>query len=227
METEKAVLLRQIIESAKAGLISRSVVAQTAMRAEYMAAVSSANVPSTLAHIMLDRAVSRIGNMMAKTERETANRTTAEIFDIVGTAEIPNMQANLLIFKDDIVRQLSRDARSISSIFRQFQMALNTIRPDRHTLAKASALRNVSGPRTFTYKDKVGKLWEASVYLKTHGSQYYYGLTNDLVAADLREKGLVNAILNRPGHISDGMVVSLDDLDKDKYFHPGSQAIMT
>ena len=227
MEHEKAVLLRQIIELSKAGLVSRSVVAQTAMRAEYMAAVSSDNVPSTLAHIMLDKAVSRIGQTAAKTEREIADNTTAQIFDIVGTAEIPNMQADLLVFKNDIVRQLSRDARSISSIFQQFQISLNTVRLDRHALAKASALKSVLDPKTFTYRDKAGKIWDANVYLKTHGSQYYYGLTNDLVEADMREKGQATAILNRPGHTSDGMFVFLENVDREKYFHPGSQAILT
>ena len=43
----------------------------------------------------------------------------------------------------------------------------------------------------------------------------------------MREKGLVNAILDRPGHITDEMVMPLGDLDKEKYFHPGSQAILT
>lgn len=228
MDAERSNLIRTLIETAKDDIINRSLVSQAAMRAEYMAAVSSENTPSTLSHIMLDKALSRIGNSAAKTEREIAQNVTAQIFEISGDSETPNMQKDLLVFQTDLVKQLSRDARAISSLFRQFQVSLNTMKSNNHPLAKAKALGGVRDPRVFTYKDKAGKIWDANIYLKTHSAQYYYGLTNDLALSGLYSEGRSSATLDRPGHKTDGLEIALSEVSNVqlKYFHPGSQAIM-
>lgn len=227
MDAESALEVRQIIESAKGELVNRSLLVQTAMRAEYMSAIYSPHTPSTISQITLDRELVVIGRSAANTEKQIAQSVTDQIFRVVGASEIPDMAANLLVFQNDIARQLSRDASSIRRIFQKAQLGLANSNHGSQVTAKANALKDVNEKKVFTYRDKVGKFWNSDVYLKAHSSQYYYGLTNDLAAAGMREKGDVNAILNRPGHVSDGMVMSLGNLDKSKYFHPGSQAILT
>lgn len=227
MDAEKAILVRQTIELAKAELVNRSLLVQAAMRAEYMSAMYSPHTPSAISQITLDRELSTVGKSAANTERQIASRVSSEIFDIIGESETPNMMSNLLTYQGEIIRQFGRDANTISTIFQKAQLGLSSENPGSLVIARANALRTVGEENVFTYKDKAKKIWDAGTYLKTHSSQYYYGLANDLVIAGMRAKGSASAILNRPGHESDGMEMSLENLDKDKYLHPGSQGILT
>ena len=227
MDAEKALLVRHIIELAKAELVNRNLLVQAAMRAEYMSAIYSPHTPSAISQITLDRKLSAVGKSASNTERQIASRVSSEIFDIIGESETPDMMSNLLNYQGEIIKQLGRDANTISTIFQKTQLGLSNTNSGSLVIARANALRAVGGQKVFTYKDKVKKLWDAGTYLNAHSSQYYYGLANDLVIAGMRAKGDVNAILNRPGHVSDGMVMSLENLDKEKYFHPGSQGKLT
>ena len=230
MDAGKAAKLRQIIERAKRDLVNRYDLIHSAMRGEFMSAIYSPRVPSARAQRDIDRRLSTLGGEAARTEREISRSVTEEIHAVVGWVETPETVSNLFIFQADIVRQIRRDAKTVSSLFRQIQTTINTLTKDKYVSAKAQALQHITKPGVFTYKDKIGKIWDARTYLKTHGSKYYYGLANDLVVGDMRGKGLVNAVLDRPGHVSNGMVVSLSELGSEmqsKYFHPGSQGILT
>lgn len=229
MDAEKAARLRQIIKRAKRDLISRYDLIHSAMRGEFMSAIYSPHIPSSKAQNDIDRRLSSIGNEAAKTERKIANSVTEEIHDVVQWVETPEMIVSLLTFQNDIVRQISRDAKAISSLFRQVQTSLNALARDKHLSAKAQALQHIAKPGVFTYKDKAGKIWDTRIYLKTHGSKYYYGLANDLAVGDLYSKDRTSATLDRPGHPSDGLEIDLVELDQDmksRYFHPGSQGIL-
>ncbi len=228
MDAERSSLVRHIIELAKDGLANRSALTHAAMRAEYMSAIYSAEMPSSMSQIRLDRVLSNIGKAAADTERQIANKTTNEIFDMVGEVETPNMVSDLLTFQNDVAKQVSRDAQAISSLFQQVQVSVNRLTTTDRVLAKAQALKHVGGPKVFTYKDKVGKIWKSEVYLKTHSSQYYYNLTNDLVLGGLYGEGRKTATMDRPGHKTDGLEIALTEIGavQSKYFHPGSQAIL-
>jgi len=86
---------------------------------------------------------------------------------------------------------------------------------------------NVLGDSAFTYRDSANKIWGAKRYLETRGAQYYYGLANDLIIESAVLEGRASVRLNRPGHKTDGIEVSIGELKeiRMKYFHPGSQAI--
>lgn len=230
MGAEKAAILRQIIERAKRGLASRYDLVHSAMRGDFMSAIYSQHVPSAKAQNDIDSRLSAIGSESAKTERQIANLVTKEIQDVVQWVETPGMVKNLFDFRNDIVRQISRDAAAISSLFRQVQTSLNALDKSKHLLAKAQSLKHIAKPGVFTYKDKAGKIWDTQIYLKTRASKYYYGLANDLSVGDLYSQDRTSATLDRPGHSSDGLEIDLAELDpetKSRYFHPGSQGILT
>jgi len=229
MDAEKAVRLRQIIERAKRDLIGRYDAIHAAMRGEFMSAVYSPAVPSSKAQSQLDRKLSTVGGEAARTERSIAKSITQEIKGVVGWIETPEMVANLYDFQIEIVRQISRDSQAVSSLFRQVQTVINTLPKDKHVSAKAQALRHITKPNTFTYKDKAGKIWYTKIYLKAHSSQYYYGLANDLAIGDISSENRKSVTLNRPDHLSDGIEFDLVDITpemKSKYLHPGSQGIL-
>lgn len=230
MDAGKAAKLRQIIERAKRDLVSRYSLVHSAMRGEFMSAIYSGNVPSAKAQSDINRRLAKIGGEAANMERQIANAITEEIHDVVQWVETPEMIVALLTFQNDVIRQIRRDANAISSLFRNVQTSINALTRDRHLLAKAQALQHISKPGVFTYKDKAGKIWDAKVYLKTHGSRYYYGLANDLAIGDILSQGRTSATLDRPGHPTDGLEIGLNDIDAEmesKLFHPGSRGILT
>ena len=229
MDAGKAAKLRQIIERAKRELTGRYSLIHAAMRGEFMSAIYSPSVPSAKAQNDLDRRLSTLGGDAARTEREAARSVTEEIHAVVGWVETPGMVENLSVFQADIVRQIGRDARAVSSLFRKVQTTINALTKDKHFSAKAQALQHITKSSVFTFKDKAGKIWDVQVYLKTHSSKYYYGLANDLAIGSMYSEGRYDATLDRPGHPSDGLEIDLAKLDAEmesKYFHPGSRGIL-
>jgi len=229
MDAGKAAKLRQIIERAKRGLISRYDLIHAAMRGEFMSAIYFPYVPSSKAQNDLDRRLSVLGVESSRTEREVANSVTEEIHSVVDWVKTPEMVAGLFTFQGDIVRQIRRDAKAISSLFRKVQTTLDILSKDKHLSAKAQALQHITKPGVFMYKDKAGKIWDARIYLKTRSSKYYYELANELAVGDIYAEERLSAILDRPGHPSDGLEINLADIDQEmesKYFHPGSQGIL-
>ncbi len=226
MDAEKAAKLRQIIERAKGDLTSRHNLIHAAMRGEFMSAIYSAGVPSSRSQNSIDRKLSDIGNEAAKVEREIAKSVTQELYAVVDWVETPKMVENLFTFQRDVVRQIGREARAVSSLFSKVQININALTKDKHLSAKSQALQHITKPGVFTYKDKVGKTWDAKTYLRTHGSKYYYGLANELAVGDISSEGRKTATLDRPGHDSDGLEFDLNDIDVPRYFHPGSQGIL-
>ena len=229
MDAGKAAKLRQIIERAKRDLIGRYSLVQAAMRGEFMSAIYSPSVPSAKAQNDLDRRLSTLGGDAARTERKVSKSVYEEIHAVVGWIETPAMVENLSVFQTDIVRQISRDARAVSSLFRKVQTTLNALTKDKYFSAKAQALQHITKPGVFTFKDKAGKIWDVQTYLKTHSSKYYYGLANDLAIGSMYSEGHYSATLDRPEHESDGLKIDLakiDDEMKSKYFHPGSRGIL-
>jgi len=229
MDAEQAATLRQIIEKAKRELISRYDLIHSAMRGEFMSAIYSAQVPSTKAQITVDRRLFDIGREASKTERQIVTSISEEIHRVAQGVETPEMIVSLLTFQNDIVRQVSRDARAVSRLFRQVQVSLDSLSRDKHLPAKAQALQHVSKPGVFTYRDKAGKIWDTKVYLKTAGSKYYYGLANDIAIDSIHSQGRESATLDRPSHPSNGLEINLAEIDAEmesKFFHPGSQGIL-
>ncbi|MCK5643217.1 MAG: hypothetical protein KAJ19_20580 [Gammaproteobacteria bacterium] len=229
MDAGKATKLRQIIERAKRDLISRYDLTHAAMRGEFMSAIYSPSVPSAKAQGDLDRRLDIIGSEAARTERNMATSVTEEINEVVDWIKTPEAVANLFAFKHDIVSQIGRDARAISSLFRQVQTSLNALTRDKHLSAKAQALKHIIKPSVFAYRDKIGKIWDSKVYLRTRSSKYYYELANDLAVGNIQSEGRTSATLDRPGHPSDGLKIDLVDINPEmesKYFHPGSQGIL-
>lgn len=229
MDAEKAARLRQIIEGAKKEIIGRYDLIHSAMRGEFMSAIYSRSVPSAKAQNDIDRRLFNIGSEAAKTERQIATLVTERIHDVVRWVETPEMIVNLLTFQNDVVRQISKDAKSISRLFRQVQVSLNDLDRNKHLSAKAQALQHVTKPGVFSFRDKAGKIWDTRIYLKTHSSKYYYELANELAGGDIYSESREIGVLDRPGHSSDGMEIALADIDpemRSKYFHPGSQGIL-
>lgn len=229
MDAGKAAKLRQIIERAKRDIISRYDLIHAAMRGEFMSAIYSPSVPSVKAQHNIDRRLSTLGGEAVRTEREIAKAVYEEIHAVVGWVESPKMVADLFVFQADLVLQIRRDAKAISSLFRQVQTTVNALSRDKHVSAKAQALQHITKPGVFTFKDKAGKVWDARIYLKTRGSKYYYGLANELAIGSIYSEGRGNATLDRPGHPSNGLEVDLAEIDvemESRYFHPGSQGIL-
>ena len=229
MDAGKAAKLRQIIERAKRDLIGRYSLIHAAMRGEFMSAIYSPGVPSARAQNNLDRRLSTLGDDSARTEREIARSVTEEIYAVVDWVETPAMVENLSVFQADIVRQISRDARAVSSLFRQVQTTLNALTRDKYFSAKAQALQHITKSSVFTFKDRAGKIWDVQAYLKTRSSKYYYELANDLAIGSMYSEERFTATLDRPGHPSDGLEINLSEIDvelKSKYFHPGSRGIL-
>lgn len=230
MDAEKAAKLRQIIERAKRDLIGRYSLIQAAMRGEFMSAIYSPSVPNPKAKRDLDRRLSTLGSDAARMERATAHSVTEEIHAVFGWVKTPEMVENLFVFQADIVRQISRDAKAVSSLFSKVQTALHALARDKYFSAKAQALQHIAKPSTFTFKDKAGKIWDVQIYLKTRSLKYYYELANELAIGSIYSEGRETATLDRPGHPSDGLEFNILDIDqeaKSKYFHPGSQGILT
>ncbi len=137
MDAGKAAKLRQLIERAKRNLTSRYDLTHAAMRGEFMSAIYSSVVPSAQAQSNIDRSLLAIGREAAETERQIARLMTFEISEIVDWIETPEQSANLLTFERDVVRQISRDANAVSSLFRQVQTSINALTRDKHLSAKA------------------------------------------------------------------------------------------
>lgn len=229
MSMEQATRLRLIIERAKRGLSGRHDLVHAAMRAEFMSAVYSKDLPSAKAKISLDNALHKIGNQAAIIEEILSRQTAIEILNAVHPILKPEwFNASVSKFQKDVASQIGRDARAISVLFGKVQSTIHGLRGDKHLAAKAQALQHVNQPGVFVYKDSVGKIWTAERYLETHGAQFYYGLANELTIETMKLNGKASATVDRPGHKSDGLEIALADFDgiRERYFHPGSQAIL-
>ena len=228
MDAETAAAVRQIIERAKFELANRFDLLHAAVRGEFMSILYSANLPSSKAQIDLDARLATVGKDAARLERIAARATTQRIYEQAGLTE--DSGKDLIAFFNDIAKQIGRDAGSVSRFFRQVQVSMNQEVESKHAGLKVQALQHVNKPNMFIFRDKIGKVWDAKTYLRAHSSKYYYELANRLAIDSLRTQGLTNAVLNRPGHESDGLEVGLIDVDdkfKKHFLHPGSKGILT
>jgi len=125
MKELQATKLRWIIEQAKIDLKNRYDLNIAAMRGAFIAILYSKSVPSIKAQYEFDEQLVVIGSNAANTERQIALKIADEIFSAVkGASETSKMSDNLLAFQRDIVKQLSRDAKTFREIFRKSQLAI-------------------------------------------------------------------------------------------------------
>ncbi len=231
MSADRAIRLRAIIEGSKDDLLGRYFIFKNALIGVFAASLHSPRTPSAISRVGMQARLSQIGSDAARIERAAISKTTGDILDQFGgeselsaalTAEgMVNLQA-------DVVAQLSRDSRVVLRRFSHIQLALSISPGERANTIKSQAIEQISNKDIFTYRDSIGKIWRSTRYLETRASKFYYNLTNDIVATEMVSFGDEKAILNRPQHESDGMVIDLAQIESlaGKYFHPGSQAIL-
>jgi len=232
MSFDLATRLRNIIRGATSDLADRYALNKIAFRGAFVAALYSPHVPSVKAQMALTRELSRLSATAIASERAASVEVTMRLmeeFDSENPSLTGRAASNLLKYQRYLARQISHDARVVDRKFKQAQMVIYSSQSANKSAIQSLAIERLNDEKTFQFKDKAGKFWKSEYYIATRATQYYYGLVNDVIVNDLRIDGRETVVLSRPGHHTNGLTIAIDALDqaKNKYFHPGSEAIVT
>lgn len=220
--------VRLVIQRARGDLLQRYDVSKTAMRGAFLSTLMQASRPQAMYQEQLDRELGAIVSAAIKTEREIARIAVAGLLrEIDSSLEVEDVIDKVNEFTKSVVRQIRKDAKDVSELFRLTQLRKQTS-GESVEIVLLRAIQDVTRQKFFTYIDVKRRLWESSRYLSTLSASFYYSLANDLIVSKMVAQGKNTGVLDRPGHESNGRAIKLSEYDavRPLYFHPGSQAIL-
>lgn len=228
MDREQAIETRLIVEQARKELLDRYALLNASMRAAFHRGLFEGSLPNPRAQNMVDHELRRYGNAASQNERDLAKITSARVMLKSGAdVDSEDVARRSERFSDVLSRQISNDAKAVSNLFHKTQLRLQSnVVPRDETYSQA--LEAINSDKMFLYVDAKRRQWASKHFVRVFSNDYYYGLVNDFSIGIAVAQGRKTVVLDRPGHETDGAILRVANIDKEKqkYLHPGSQGIV-